>query len=212
MRFANRISRVALRMATLLLTLLWVFSGYVPASASAHNTSPGSVKLTGRSPHRRPHVLRSVYVANVLALAVVQQPLDNDAFVSNADDEVTQYSQASKYGNIGLLAHDYLAGTVFSQLAIGEAVRLVYADGEVEDFVITEVLRFQAMQPTSPSSSFRNLENDEMMTAGQVFKRVYAGKHHLTFQTCIAKFDDLNWGRLFVLAIPAAIPGLEPPG
>jgi hypothetical protein len=203
MRLANRVFRAALRIATVFLALLLVCSVYLPVSARAQDPSQGSAKLPGWSRHGSPHALRRVYVANVLALRVVQQPAGNDAFVSAANDEVTQFSWASKYGNIGLLAHNYLSGWSFSRLAIGQTVRLVYADGKIEDFIVTEVLRFQALQPHSPLSSFRNLANDEIMTSRQVFGRVYAGQHHLTFQTCIAEAGNLSWGRLFVLAMPA---------
>src|SRR5215813_3361696 len=48
------------------------------------------------------NVLRGVYVSNVLALPIVQQPADNPYYVSNNDGEVTEFSTASQYGNIGL--------------------------------------------------------------------------------------------------------------
>jgi hypothetical protein len=35
-----------------------------------------------------------------------------------------------------------------------------------------------------------------------MFKRVYFGDRHLTFQTCIAKDGEASWGRLFVIAVP----------
>src|SRR5919108_1458227 len=105
-------------------------------------------------------VVRGVYVPKVLALPVVQQPEGHPYYVSNRDGEVTQFSMASQYGNIGLLAHNNLAGQFFSSLAIGDQVRLVYGDGRVEYFVVTSVLRFQATQPESVSSSFRNLDRN----------------------------------------------------
>jgi hypothetical protein len=53
-----------------------------------------------------PTVLRGVYVPDVLALPVAQQPLDRPYFVSSRDGETTQFGMASQYGNIGLLAHN----------------------------------------------------------------------------------------------------------
>ena len=146
--------------------------------------------------------LRGVYVSNVMALPIVQQPYGNAGYVSNNDGELTQFRMASQYGNIGLLAHNHLSGKDFSQLATGQEIRLVYGDGRVEYFVVTEVLRYQALQPTSPYSSFRNLSKDETLSAEQMFKRVYFGDQHLTFQTCIEKDGELSWGRLFVIAVP----------
>jgi len=148
------------------------------------------------------NVLRGVYVSNVLALPIVQQPSGNAGYVSNNNGEATQFRMATQFGNIGLLAHNHLSGKDFSQLAVGQEVRLVYGDGHFETFVVTEVLRYQALQPTSPYSSFRNLDKDETLSAEGMFKRVYFGDRHVTFQTCIEKDGELSWGRLFVIAIP----------
>jgi len=147
-------------------------------------------------------VLRGVYVPNVLALPIVQQPSGNAGYVSNNDGEATQFRMASQFGNVGLLAHNHLAGKSFSGLTVGEEIRLVYGDGRVEYFVVKEVLKYQALQPNSPYSSFKNLDKDETLTAEQMFKRVYFGDRHVTFQTCINAEGNLSWGRLFVIAIP----------
>jgi hypothetical protein len=148
------------------------------------------------------NVLRGVYVPDVLALPVVQQPWGNAGYVSNSDGEATQFRMAAQYGTVGLLAHNHLSGKQFSKLQTGQEVRLVYGDGRIEAFVVTEVLRYQALQPTSPYSSFRNLDKEETLSAEGMFKRVYFGDRHVTFQTCIEFGGDLSWGRLFVIAIP----------
>lgn len=147
-------------------------------------------------------VLRGVYVADVLSLPVVQQPADKPYYVSNLEGEATQFSIASQYGNIGLLAHNTLSGRLFSGLAIGQEVRLVYGDGRVEYFIITEILQFQALQPDSVTSSFRNLDRDEILSAGELFNRAYAGERRAVFQTCIKAEGNASWGRLFVVALP----------
>src|SRR6476619_8333253 len=87
-------------------------------------------------------LLRGVYVPNILALPIVQQPANEPYYVSSHDGEVTQFSVVSQYGNIGLLAHNNLSGKSFSKLSVGQEVELVYRDGTVEGFVITKVLRF----------------------------------------------------------------------
>jgi hypothetical protein len=105
---------------------------------------------------------------------------------------------------VGLLAHNNLSGRLFSKLAVGQEVRLVYGDGKVEYFVIKQISKYQALQPTSPYSSFRDLTNDEKLTAEQLFNKVYRGDRHVTFQTCIEASGNLSWGRLFVVAQPRA--------
>jgi hypothetical protein len=147
-------------------------------------------------------VLRGVYVPDVLALPVVQQPTNKPYYVSNRDGQITQFSIASQYGNTGLLAHNTLSGKLFSQLAIGQEVRLVYGDGKVEYYVIAQSMRFQALQPESVSSSFHNLDRSETLTAGQMFNRAYVGESRVVFQTCIAAEGNPSWGRLFVIAVP----------
>ena len=148
------------------------------------------------------HDLRGVYVADVLALPIVQQPASNAGFVSTNDNEITQFGMASQYGNVGLLAHNYLSGKSFTQLKVGQEIRLVYGDGKVEYFIVSEILRYQATQPTSPYSSFNNIDRNETLTAEQMFKRVYLGDRHVTFQTCIEANGSSSWGRLFVIATP----------
>jgi hypothetical protein len=149
-------------------------------------------------------VLRGVYVPDVLALPVTQQPSANAGYVSSKEGEMTQFGMAAQYGNIGLLAHNHLSGRLFSRLALGQEVRLVYGNGRVEYFVITQMLQYQALEPTSQYSSFRDLTDNKMLTAEQLFDKVYRGDRHVTFQTCIANTESLSWGRLFVIAIPKA--------
>jgi len=147
--------------------------------------------------------LRGVYVNDLFALPIIKQPLGSPAFVSSNDGEVTQFSMPAKYGNVGLLAHNHLSGKLFSNLATGQQVRLIYGNGKIETFVITEVLRFQALQPNNPYSSFRNLDqNEETLSADQLFKQVYLGDRHVTFQTCIEAYGNSSWGRLFIIAVP----------
>ena len=191
--------------ASLLLALiLSLFFHPIPALAmgDAENAPPNFADFVQMVENGKVGLLRGVYVSKVLALPVVQQPSGSPGYVSSYEGQVTQFSMAAQYGNVGLLAHNHLAGRSFSGLAVGQEVRLVYGDGKVEYFVIAEVLRYQAMQPTSPYSSFRNLDKDEVLSAEQMFKRVYRGDRHVTFQTCIEANGDLSWGRLFVVAVP----------
>ena len=188
--------------ATIFLALFVSFF-FNPISALAMaGTTPNFTEFSQSVQNGQKDILTGVFVSNVMALPVVQQPYGNAGYVSNNDGEATQFRMASQFGNVGLLAHNHLSGEDFSQLAVGQEVRLVYGDGQVEYFVIAEVLRYQALQPNSPYSSFRNLNKDETLSAEEMFKRVYFGDRHVTFQTCIEAEGNLSWGRLFVIAIP----------
>jgi hypothetical protein len=191
--------------STSLLVVFLISLFYNPLSTKALGnvvTLPNLTDFSKSVQNGKADVLRGVYVNDVLALPVAQQPYGNAGYVSNSDGEITQFGMASQYGNIGLLAHNHLSGRSFSQLAVGQEVRLVYGDGTTQSFIITEVMQFQALQPTSPYSSFRNLSKDETLTAEQMFKRVYLGDRHVTFQTCIEANGNTSWGRLFIIAVP----------
>jgi hypothetical protein len=45
-------------------------------------------------------------------------------------------------------------------------------------------------------------KTEETLTAEQMFKRVYLGDRHVTFQTCIKAYGNQSWGRMFVIAVP----------
>jgi hypothetical protein len=146
--------------------------------------------------------IRGVYVQDVMALRVVQQPSDQPAFVSAAQGVVTQFGMASSNGITGLLAHNFAAGKFFSNLSQGQVVNVVYGDGTAKTYQISKIMRFQALQPNSPSSNFVNLDTNEQLTASGLFSQVYTGSHHVTFQTCIQQGSEDSWGRLFILANP----------
>ncbi len=203
MTLKNQTPRTTLNLTLLLFVLAALF--FNPTSTLAEGNAvalPNFADFSRTVQNDEADVLRGVYVADAFALPVVQQPSGNPGYVSNYDGQLTQFSMAAQFGNLGLLAHNHLAGKSFSQLAVGQEVRLIYGNGRVEYFVITEILQYQALQPTSMRSEFRDLATDETITANQLFERVYTGKHHVTFQTCIEANGDLSWGRLFVVAMP----------
>jgi len=203
MALKNKNIRFILNLNLLLFILASLFANPISGLAMSNSTTlPSFTDFSKTVQNGQADVLRGAYVSNVLALPIVQQPSGNAGYVSNNTGEATQFRMASQFGNVGLLAHNHLSGKSFSQLAVGQEVRLVYGDGRVEYFVVKEVLKYQALQPNSPYSSFRNLDKDETLTAEQMFKRVYFGDRHLTFQTCIEAEENLSWGRLFVIAVP----------
>jgi hypothetical protein len=197
-------TRTALHLNLLLFFLAGLFFNPRPTQAIGYSVHPlpSFANFSQSLQNGETDTLRGVYVRNVLALPVVQQPANDPYYVFNRNGEATQFSIASQYGNIGLLAHNNLSGKFFSDLAIGQEVRLLYGDGKVEYFVITELLRFQALEPESITSTFRSLDGEEILSAGEMFNRAYVGERRVVFQTCIAANGDPSWGRLFVIALP----------
>ncbi len=148
--------------------------------------------------------LRGVYVDGVLALPIVEQPSSQPGFVSTTDGVATRFAMAGKYNTVGLLAHNYLAGRYFFNINIGNTIELVYGDGSIKSYTVTAFYRFQALSPNSANSKFRDLETDKVISATELFKKVYMGNHHLTLQTCIQQGSVDSWGRLFIIAEPVA--------
>ena len=201
----SKATSISLRasLSLLLLVLAVLCLDLTPALAVGNSAAlPSLAEFSKTVQNGQKDVVRGVYVKNLLALPVVQQPEGNATYVSSQEGEVTEFSTAAQYGNVGLLAHNFKAGRFFFQLTSGQDVQLIYGDGHVETFVIKKVLQFQALEPTNPFSSFRNLDKDETLDSGQMFNRAYAGERHLTFQTCIAAEGNPSWGRIFVIALP----------
>ena len=148
--------------------------------------------------------LRGVYSDGLFAFPIVQQPDNRSSYVSTQPNTITEFGPASAYGNIGLLAHDFLAGQYFFQLFIGQNIQLIYGNGQIENFVITQIYHYQATDPYSLYSQFIDLHSQENLSATQLFKKVYMGPMHVTFQTCIESNGNSSWGRLFVIAEPKA--------
>ncbi len=197
----------ALRVFRNIILLCTIFTSLVfgPITVRALHDSaaiPAFTEFVKSVENNQAGVLRGVYVPDVLAFPVIQQPADNAGYVSTNDGEVTQFGMPSQFGNVGLLAHNNLSGRFFSELAAGQEVRLVYGDGKVEYFVIAQILKFQALDPTNLYSSFRDLNTAETLSADQMFSKVYRGSYHVTFQTCIEANGEASWGRLFIIATP----------
>lgn len=149
--------------------------------------------------------LRGIYIPELLAAPVVQQPPGMDDFVSPIQNIITQFGLTTQFGSTGLLAHSYLAGEYFFQLVKNQKFYLVYGDGKVAAFIVREILQFRALDPNSTSSTFVNLDNGDILPASAVFLKVYNRPGQVTFQTCIAHGDNLSWGRLFVIAEPYSV-------
>jgi hypothetical protein len=161
-----------------------------PLMRFAHLVSNGEARVTG------------VYVPSHFSFPVVAQPEDDFTYVSTIDNTLTEFGLATEYDNIGLLAHNYLAGRDFFSLTVGVPLYLIYGGGRIEAFKVTEVLQYQALDPESPYSDFRDLVSGVTLTATEMFAKVYTGSFHVTFQTCIRRGSDPSWGRIFVIAKP----------
>ena len=143
-----------------------------------------------------------VYVENVLALNVVQQPQSNSEYVSLLPNTATQYDLARQLGVIGFMAHNNLAGKNFFNLAKDNVVYVIYGDGSTRKYKVVQLDQYQALSPSDTTSTFKNMNSGEVLSASEIFMRYYFGSDQVTFQTCIAQGEISSWGRRFVTAIP----------
>ncbi len=148
--------------------------------------------------------LTGVYVGGIFAFKILQQPSNNAGFVSTQPDALTQFRMANQYNTIGLLGHDYLAGSSFFKLQVNQDIVLVKGDGTLKYFRIFEIKRYQALSPTSPYSRFVDLDDKSQLSAEQLFYRVYGKGNALVLQTCISTEKVSSWGRIFIIAHPVA--------
>jgi hypothetical protein len=181
---------------------LVIILGILPASpvyAASNSTSletfTASLKKTDASQ------LVGVFVKNIMAVTVVQQ--SSASSVSTRPETVTQFGLASKSGSIGLLAHDYLAGSSFSNLVTGTEIILIYGNGSTKKYQVSSIRKYQAISPNDAYSNFVNLDNPvKTLSSTDVFNETYGAGSNLVLQTCISKNGNSSWGRLFVIATP----------
>ena len=148
-----------------------------------------------------------VHAPELFSLPVLQQPANNPGFVASQPGVVTQFDLAAQYGTTGLMAHNNLAGSMFYYVSVGQQIDLVYGDGSVKHFLVTDIQRYQALSPNSPYSDFVNLDGGgSRIGATQLFYQIYNSRNPLVLQTCLANNGILSWGRLFITAVP-----YEPP-
>jgi hypothetical protein len=166
-------------------------------------SNEGLTRFAQSNENGLPNQITGVYVQGVMAFPVVQQPKSDASYVSSTPDTITQFEMASQYHSIGLLAHDYLAGSTFAALQPGNEIYLVYGDGSYKNYRIYEIQKYQALSPNDPYSSFIDLTNGSKLSAENLFYKTYGlGKDTLVLQTCISTSSTPSWGRIFVLARP----------
>ena len=192
---------------SILSTLLIILIGFspIPVNASGNLTIQSqllSSDLNTPEKHYQ-NIPIALQLDDSLTLQITQQPTGSSNFVTSFPNYVTEYQAAANYGTIGLLAHNYLAGEYFSQILLGQEIELVYVDNHIEKFIVTEIQRYQALSPNSPSSDFIDLVTGDYLTASQLFNKVYRNQSgHVVLQTCIDAGENPNWGRLFIIAEP----------
>lgn len=157
-------------------------------------------------------LIRGVYVSGLLALPVIQQPNGDAAFVSDEDGILTEFQNATKHGVIGIMAHNHLSGRLFYELNVGDEIVIIYGDSQLRSFQVTNLNTYQRLERNNIRSDFIDQSNGDKLTSSQVFQRYYRGQERVTLQTCLENDDVLNWGLIFIEAMPETEDQNEPLG
>lgn len=175
------------------------------ASTSSSLSLPSLGEFATQLSNGNAGLIVGFYIPDVAAYPILQQPSSNAGFVSEQPGTLTQFALASNYNAIGLLGHNYLAGSAFFSLQPGQWVALIYGDGSTRAFKVDRIQAFQALSPNDPYSDFVDLSNpDATLSATDLFHRTYGqGNGIVVMQTCIEREGQSSWGRLFVIASPA---------
>ncbi len=171
-------------------------------SAASPTESPELLNFSRRVVNGQPESLCGLYVAGILALRVVQQPADDPGYISSEDGTATEFQKADLCDAVGLLAHNTLAGRDFFKITEGQELILIYGDGRLKYFHVSEIADYQRLTLADLRSDFLALDSSRKQTADQVFAKFYQQANRLTLQTCLRRGDIADWGVRFVVADP----------
>lgn len=185
-----------------------------PLEASSEAAAyPGLVEFAASVLNGQAEDVVGVYIRDILALPVTQQPEGQTDFVAAEHNLLTQFATPKKYGAVGLLAHNYLSGSRFTQLIPDTEIILIFGGGRIERFRVQRVENYQALDPNSPFSDFIDLASipagslaagstSPVLTSADLFRKLYTTSGTLILQTCIEAAGEPTWGRMFVIAAP----------
>ncbi len=180
-------------------------------ASQAISSTPRLLAFIHSVTNGKPGQVVGIFVPGEFSHPIIQQPASQPVFVSSDQDQVTQYGLPSKFGAIGLLAHNNLAGGDFYKLAVGQRFLLVYGDGSVRSFTVRAIEKYRALEPENPYSNFVDVQTPgPEISSNDLFQRIYTQKDEVIFQTCIAADGDPSWGRMFISAKPDSLPAFSP--
>ena len=175
-----------------------------PTPIPSAGALPALDEFAASLPSAGPETVVGVYVHEMFALPVVDQPAGQENYVSGDDGVVTRYGTPGLFGSVGLLAHNYLSGKAFYSMKENQDVVLIYGDGRRANFRVADIQYYQALSPHDPYSNFVDLadQSRSIMSYAQLFNRVYTTRGQVVFQTCFEANGDPSWGRIFIIANP----------
>ena len=149
-----------------------------------------------------PGALRGLYVQDVLSLRILQQPPGDPAFIAFEEGTATLFQDALSFRTFGLLAHNFLSGREFFSLQQGQDLFLVFGDGGLKRYQVSEIADYQRLNVADLRSDFLGLADNSLVSVDQLFTRFYQNAEQLVLQTCIERAGLPSWGVRFIRAVP----------
>jgi hypothetical protein len=150
----------------------------------------------------KPDKVTGVYAPDTFIMRVGQQPKGDREFV--AYGWFTQF-QDTRDGVVGILGHAGDTGDEIKDLEINTKFALVYGNGDVVWFTVDAIETYTALEPRSPTSSFRD-KSGALWSTEKLYDTYYTNrgtkdnKRKVTLQTCINDKNGTPVGRYFVSA------------
>ena len=113
------------------------------------------------SPKKPIEDVKGLYLGNNHFIRVVPQPEGNPEYVSSLSGVATRFQLPTQFGNIGLIAHNYLSGKHFLELKPGDSLYIMDGFKRRKRYVVKSIHRYQALQPQSPHSHFIDLDTQD---------------------------------------------------
>jgi hypothetical protein len=152
--------------------------------------------INGDSDH-----IAGIWLPGLVGLTTVYQPTNQPGFVSEKAGSVTVFQLTEDFGSIGLLAHANKAGAFFHGLTINQIITLIYGDGSLVKYIVTDDHEYQAVDPKNALTDFISTDSPELLLSQEdLFREIYAPPGRLVLQTCIIMDNENYWGRKFIIA------------
>jgi hypothetical protein len=166
----------------------------IPMTGQGATQTTINVQNLNKSKYQSQNRVEKVDVPDLFSYPVLL--LDNKP----PEDGVGQYKDATRWNNIGLIAHNHSAGNSFFKLSPGMKATVTFSSGEIEIYTVYNVMIFQASNPNSFRDPFISSEGEKIQAKDLITKAYQSGE--LTFQTCVAAEGSMTWGLFFVQAKP----------
>ena len=92
----------------------------------------------------------AIYIGGKKFFKVELQPRGVPTFVSEKKNHVTSFEMPKKFGNLGFIAHNYLAGKYFKDIGEGDQIFVLDGKSQTRRYLVKDIQRERALDPKNP--------------------------------------------------------------